>query len=192
MKLTAEGATMSATTPRTEPQRVKGIRKLVTGGALLMIALSTLTADAAQWNGFEQRDLIVDGRKCLLILPNTPAPGKPWIWRMEFFGHEPQGDIALLGKGFHVAYMNVENMYGAPVALDHMDKFHAHLTMQFGLAPKTVLEGFSRGDCSRSTGPRAIPTRSPPFTPMRPSAISRAGRVERAPAAAPPGTGSNC
>jgi hypothetical protein len=43
MKPTAEGATMTATTPkaehpRTEPQRVKGIRKLVTGGALLMIA----------------------------------------------------------------------------------------------------------------------------------------------------------
>ncbi len=136
---------MTATTPKAEPQPVKRIRKLVAGGALLMIALSTLTADAAQWNGFEQRDFVVDGRKCLLVLPNTPAPGKPWIWRMEFFGHEPQGDIALLGKGFHVAYMNVENMYGAPVALDHMDKFHAHLTMQFGLASKTVLEGFSRG-----------------------------------------------
>jgi len=150
MKPTTEGATMTATTPkaeppRPEPQGVKGIRKLVAGSALLMIALSTLTADAAQWNGFERRDFVVDGRKCLLVLPNTPAPGKPWIWRMEFFGHEPQGDIALLGKGFHVAYMNVENMYGAPVALDHMDKFHAHLTMQFGLAPKTVLEGFSRG-----------------------------------------------
>jgi len=100
---------------------------------------------AAQWSGYEQLKFEVDGRQCLLVLPKTPAPGKPWIWRTEFFGHEPQGDIALLGKGFHVAYMNVQNMYGAPVALDHMDKFHAHLTKEFDLSQKTVLEGFSRG-----------------------------------------------
>ncbi len=112
---------------------------------LLILALSALTATAAEWNGFEKRDFVVDGRSCLLVLPKTVAPGKPWIWRMEFFGHEPQGDIALLGKGFHVAYMNVQNMYGAPVALDHMDKFHAHLTKEHGLSKTTVLEGFSRG-----------------------------------------------
>lgn len=113
-------------------------------GALLL-ACATLTSAAADWNGYERRDFVVDGRKCLLVLPKTPAPGKPWIWRTEFFGHEPQGDIALLGKGFHVAYMDLQNLYGAPAALDSMDKFHAHLTKEFGLASKTVLEGFSRG-----------------------------------------------
>jgi pimeloyl-ACP methyl ester carboxylesterase len=89
--------------------------------------------------------LQVDGRNCLLVVPKIPAAGKPWVWRTEFFGHEPQGDIALLGKGFHIAYMDVQNMYGAPVALDHMDKFYAHLREEYGLASKTVLEGFSRG-----------------------------------------------
>lgn len=97
------------------------------------------------WNGYERLDFVVDGRKCLLVLPKASAPGKPWIWRTEFFGHEPQADIALLGHGFHVAYMDVQNMYGAPVALDHMDRFYDHLTRQFTLAPKPVLEGFSRG-----------------------------------------------
>jgi len=120
-------------------------RPQLAGIALCLIALSTVAATAADWNGYEQRDFVVDGRNCLLVLPKTPAPGKPWIWRTEFFGHEPQGDIALLGKGFHVAYMDLQNQYGAPAALDHMDKFHAHLTKEFGLARKTVLEGFSRG-----------------------------------------------
>ena len=50
----------------------------------------------SQWNGFDRLDFQVDGRSCLLVLPKTPAPGKPWIWRTEFFGHEPQGDLALL------------------------------------------------------------------------------------------------
>jgi pimeloyl-ACP methyl ester carboxylesterase len=122
-----------------------GFLPRVARAALCGISLAVTIATAAEWNGFEQRNMVVDGRNCLLVLPKSPAPGNPWIWRTEFFGHEPQGDIALLGKGFHVAYMDLQNMYGAPVGLDHMDKFHAHLTKEFRLAKKTVLEGFSRG-----------------------------------------------
>jgi len=113
--------------------------------SVLIAACLVGNAAAAQWNGYEQLQFEVNGRQCLLVLPKTPAPGKPWIWRTEFFGHEPQADIALLGHGFHVAYINVQNLYGAPVALDQMDSFYEHLTTKFGLSRKTVLEGFSRG-----------------------------------------------
>jgi pimeloyl-ACP methyl ester carboxylesterase len=97
------------------------------------------------WEGYERLDFTVDGRACFLVAPHSPAGGRPWIWRTEFFGHEPQGDLALLGRGFHAAYMDVQNMYGAPVAMGHMDAFYAHLTTHYGLAKGTVLEGFSRG-----------------------------------------------
>ena len=103
------------------------------------------TVARSVWNGFEKLDFKVDGRACLLVVPKTAAPGHPWMWRTEFFGHEPQGDLALLAKGWHVAYMDVQNMYGAPVALDHMDKFYEHLTKEYGLSSKAVPEGFSRG-----------------------------------------------
>jgi pimeloyl-ACP methyl ester carboxylesterase len=99
----------------------------------------------SDWKGFERSDFTVAGRAALLVRPKTPAPGNPWIWRTEFFGHEPQGDIALLGKGFHVAYIDVQNLYGAPVAIEAMNSFHDHLTASFGLSQKVVLEGFSRG-----------------------------------------------
>ena len=110
--------------------------------------VSLLTEPAVQkslWQGYEQQDFTVDGRGCLLVIPKTSAPGKPWIWRTEFFGHEPQADLALLSHGFYVAYMDVQNMYGAPVALDHMDEFYAYLTKARALSSQTVLEGFSRG-----------------------------------------------
>jgi pimeloyl-ACP methyl ester carboxylesterase len=97
------------------------------------------------WNGFRQLNFFVEGRDCLLVCPSNCAPGKPWIWRTEFFGHEPQADLALLSNGWHVAYINVQNLYGAPLALDRMDRFYEKLTGDFQLAPKTVLEGFSRG-----------------------------------------------
>ncbi len=97
------------------------------------------------WGGYERLDFLVDDRACILVRPKTPLPGNPWIWRMEFFGAFPQADLALLAKGYSVAYMDVQNMYGAPVALDHLDKFYADLESHYQLAPKVVLEGFSRG-----------------------------------------------
>jgi pimeloyl-ACP methyl ester carboxylesterase len=51
----------------------------------------------------------------------------------------------LLGKGFHVAYIDMQNLYGSPVAIEVTDAFHDHLTKSFGLSQKVVLEGFSRG-----------------------------------------------
>jgi len=99
----------------------------------------------SKWQGLERLDFVVDGRKALLIVPPKADVGKPWIWRTEFFGHEPQADLALTAKGFHIAYIDVTNLYGAPKALDAMDKFYDHVTRQYGLMPKVALEGFSRG-----------------------------------------------
>ena len=99
----------------------------------------------AEWQGYEKRDFIVDGRNAFLIVPKTPAMGNPWIWRTEFFGHEPQADIALLANGFHVAYIDLQNLYGSPVAMKHMDSLYEYVTKDFSLSSKTVLEGFSRG-----------------------------------------------
>ncbi|MEI8037152.1 MAG: GDSL-type esterase/lipase family protein [Verrucomicrobiota bacterium] len=99
----------------------------------------------SQWQGYQRLDFLVADRPCLLVIPKTPAPGNPWIWRTEFFGAFPAADEALLGKGYHVAYMNVENMYGAPVAMALMNQYYAHLTTTCQLSRKVVVEGFSRG-----------------------------------------------
>ena len=98
-----------------------------------------------EWMGYKRINFLIDGKKSWLVLPKQPAKGKPWAWRTEFFGHEPQGDVALLGKGFHIAYTDMTNMYGAPAALDQMDKFYDQLVEQHQLSSKAVLEGFSRG-----------------------------------------------
>jgi pimeloyl-ACP methyl ester carboxylesterase/lysophospholipase L1-like esterase len=103
------------------------------------------SAKVPEWSGYERLDFTVDGRAALVVRPKAAALGAPWIWRTEFFGHEPQADIALLGRGFHVAYVDVQNMYGAPVAMKHMEQFYDHVTQAYGLSQKPVLEGFSRG-----------------------------------------------
>ncbi|EDY16159.1 putative O-antigen related protein [Chthoniobacter flavus Ellin428] len=121
---------------------------LVTGLPLLTRAADTpaaATPKTSVWNGYEKLDFEVAGKPALLVKPRTPAPGNPWIWRTEFFGHEPQGDIALLGLGWHVAYLKVSDMYGAPAAIDLMNQFHDYVTKTYGLNQRVVLEGFSRG-----------------------------------------------
>lgn len=105
----------------------------------------TPPATQSTWEGYKRLDFTVDGRPCILVMPRSPAQGNPWVWRMEFFGHEPQADLALLSKGFHLAYMEVQDMYGAPIALDHLDRFYDVLTSKYQLSSKAVLEGFSRG-----------------------------------------------
>jgi pimeloyl-ACP methyl ester carboxylesterase len=109
------------------------------------VVQAAVPAAQTTWMGFKRTDVTVAGRSCIIVEPATALAGKPWIWRTEFFGHEPQGDSTLAAKGFHVVYMDMQNMYGAPVAMALMDSFHTYLTGTWKLNPKAVLEGFSRG-----------------------------------------------
>jgi hypothetical protein len=86
----------------------------------------------------------VEKHEGFVIVPKIHAQSNPWIWRTEFFGHEPQADIILLSNGFHVAYINVQNMYGSPASLEVMHKFYEGIVIRFNLS-KVTLEGFSRG-----------------------------------------------
>ncbi len=103
------------------------------------------SAMRSTWSGFDRHDFLVADRKGLIVVPRTAAAGNPWIWRTEFFGHEPQADIALLERGFHVAYLDVQNLYGAPAAIAAMDRFYDAVRATYSLADRVVLEGFSRG-----------------------------------------------
>jgi len=113
--------------------------------ALAPSGVSTFPGKTGKWNGFTRHNFKLDGRGCILVLPEKPAAGRPWIWRARFFGHEPQTDVALLKKGFHLAYINVGNLFGGPQAVRIWDGFHKYLTVTHKLAGKVALEGMSRG-----------------------------------------------
>lgn len=103
------------------------------------------TPQRSKWHGFERIDFTLEGRAGILVQPTEAAPGRPWIWRTEFFGHEPQVDLALLARGWHVAYIDAKNLYGGPQAMRIFGQFYAHMVAQAVLAQRVVLEGFSRG-----------------------------------------------
>lgn len=128
----------------------KNVRFLTTLCVLGLLQVSVAASLPVQqleseWNGYLKKNFRVGSRDAFLIVPKAPAAGHPWIWRTEFFGHEPQADLALLKHGFHVAYVNIQNLYGGPEAMIAMDAMYDHVTREDQLAAKVVLEGFSRG-----------------------------------------------
>jgi len=99
----------------------------------------------SQWEGFDRYDFEFNGQSAIVVLPKQALPGQPWAWRGEFFGAFPNADIALLGKGFHLAYLGVPNLFGSPEAVAQWDSFYQELTVKHGLAKKVALIGLSRG-----------------------------------------------
>ena len=97
------------------------------------------------WHGYRREDFQLDDIDCILVRPHEPAPGMPWIWRARFWNAWPQTEVALLGKGFHVAYIDVADMFGSPKAVARFNKLYQHLTTSIGLSTKPTLEGYSRG-----------------------------------------------
>ncbi len=98
----------------------------------------------SNYYGYECIDFRFSGREARIVRPKRIARGCPWIWRARFWGHEPQTEIALLERGFHVAYCDVAELFGNDEAIGIWDRFYEMLTGA-GLAKKAVLEGFSRG-----------------------------------------------
>jgi lysophospholipase L1-like esterase/pimeloyl-ACP methyl ester carboxylesterase len=94
--------------------------------------------------GFNCADFSFMGRDCKIVQPKKAAVGLPWIWRARFWGHEPQTDIALLERGFHLVYCDVAELYGNQEAIHLWNGFYAYM-QQLGLAKKVALEGMSRG-----------------------------------------------
>lgn len=85
-----------------------------------------------------------EGVEYYIVKPHQVAKGNPWIWRARFWGHEPQAEIDLLERGFHLTYCDVANMYGSDDAVKRWDKFY-RLAIKAGLNKKVALEGMSRG-----------------------------------------------
>jgi lysophospholipase L1-like esterase/pimeloyl-ACP methyl ester carboxylesterase len=94
--------------------------------------------------GYACADFAYKNRNCKVVSPKKVADGQPWIWRARFWGHEPQTDIALLERGFHIVYMDVAEMYGNEASILLWNQFYDYMH-NIGMSKKVVLEGMSRG-----------------------------------------------
>jgi hypothetical protein len=131
-------------------------------------APQSFQGDKIGWHGFDRYDFVMDMQslaitpfkapageesgslgssapgqlRCVVVVPQQAAAGNPWSWRGVYWNHQPQTEIELLKRGFHVAYIAVD-----PTAksLPEWDAWYAFLTNQYGLSKKPAFVGMSRG-----------------------------------------------
>ena len=115
--------------------------------------------EKSSWHGFDRYDFLMDEqtldikpavkgkggakgqRQCIVVVPKAAAPGNPWSWRGCYWDHEPQTEVELLKRGFHIAFV-------APDAGRQgkaWDTWYKFLTEKHGLAKKAAFIGMSKG-----------------------------------------------
>lgn len=122
-----------------------------------------LTGSKTSWHGFERYDFLMDEKdlsikpydeepgekngvgaavpgqlRCIVVVPKKPAMGKPWSWQGYYFDHEPQAEIELLKRGFHIGFVLIDT---GP----QWDAWYQFLTEKHGLSKKPSFVGMSRG-----------------------------------------------
>src|SRR5262249_5077970 len=133
------------------------------GGALAADPPAPFTGEKTAWHGFDRYDFLMDESsqaiqpfkapvdegngikaqvkgqlRCVVVVPKTAAPGNPWSWRGYYFNHEPQVEVELLKRGFHIGFILCDA--GKP-----WDAWYAFLTEKHGLSKKPAFVGMSRG-----------------------------------------------
>ncbi|MFC5411789.1 GDSL-type esterase/lipase family protein [Larkinella bovis] len=103
------------------------------------------TETVSPWHSFEKVEFKLNDIPARYIKPRKPLPGNPWVWRAHFPDWHVEMDSILLERGFHIAYINTNDQYGAPKAMMAWDDFYDYLVTKKGFAPKVALEGVSRG-----------------------------------------------
>lgn len=125
------------------------------------------TGEKTSWHGFDRYDFMMDEqtltitpikaqddekdgirhnvqgqRRCVIVVPKAAAPGNPWSWRGCYWDHQPQTEVELLKRGFHIAYVESSaTLKPGPT----WEAWYDFLTAKHGLSPKPAFVGMSRG-----------------------------------------------
>jgi hypothetical protein len=119
--------------------------------------------EKTSWHGFDRYDFLMDegaltvkpikdspnegtginhqvagNLRCLVIVPKVAARGKPWSWRGRYFDHEPQAEIELLKRGFHIGFIESDDM-------KYWTAWYTFLTEQHELSKRPGFGGMSGG-----------------------------------------------
>src|SRR5207237_4878653 len=81
-------------------------------------------------------------RRCVVVVPKRRALGNPWSWQGCYWDHQPQAEVELLRRGFHIAYISANATLKPGKTWDAWYQF---LTDKHGLSKRPAFIGMSRG-----------------------------------------------
>jgi sialidase-1 len=99
----------------------------------------------SRWKGFTRYHFEICGRPAFITAPNSVSDKKEWVWRARFPEWHTEMDEILLDTGIFIAYINTDNLFGSPRAMDVWDEFYKYMVNELGFETKVSLEGVSRG-----------------------------------------------
>lgn len=94
-------------------------------------------------NRFRMEAFEFEGRKAFLVFPEKPN-GK-WLLKTEYFDAFPALEAEMVGRGYHLAYLENQNRWGIPADLDAKYRFRHFLVAHYGLSPRCIPIGMSCG-----------------------------------------------
>jgi len=113
-------------------------------------------------------------RRCIVVVPKQAAPGNPWSWQGCYWDHEPQTEIELLRRGFHIAFIT-------PDPGKQWDAWYDWLTEKHGLSKKPAFVGMSRGGVNEYDWTTANPDKVSCIyadnPAIRPEALAKLGEL---------------
>src|ERR1700681_96038 len=105
-------------------------------------AITPMTAPASEVTNFGIDVSIKDGkRRCVVVVPKKAATGNPWSWQGCYWNHQPQTEVELLRRGFHIVFVAPDPGRQGKA----WDVWYKFLTEKHGLAKKAAFVGMSKG-----------------------------------------------
>jgi hypothetical protein len=115
-------------------------------------------------------------RRCIVVVPKQPARGNPWSWQACYWDHEPQTEVELLRRGFHIVFIT-------PDPGKQWNAFHAWLTEKHGLSAKPAFIGMSKGGVNEydwtTANPEKVSCIYADNPAIRPEAFAKLGELAR-------------
>ncbi len=105
-------------------------------------AITPMKAPASEVTSFGIDVSLKDGkRRCVVVVPRKAAPGNPWSWQGCYWNHQPQTEVELLKRGFHIAFVAPDPGKQGKA----WDRWYKFMTETHGLARKSAFVGMSKG-----------------------------------------------
>ena len=96
------------------------------------------------WNGYRMVTETIDQREVKIVLPNC-EPNAKLVIKTEYFDAFPNTQIALLEKGYHLAYIANKTRWFAPGDDDAKAKLVEYMADNYNTEKKAALIGMSCG-----------------------------------------------
>ena len=99
----------------------------------------------AQWNGYRAEEFSFCGRKAIAVLPHEGRKTGDWALKTEYWGAFPNAELALLERGFTLAFLQNRTRFATKEECAEKANFCSFVSERYGLREKCALVGMSCG-----------------------------------------------